>query len=130
MVSPIFQRGNIGRIGSFGTVNDISMCGAEPKYLSLSFIIEEGLQWKILKKIIHSIKLATEKKQVYKIVTGDTKVVERLEKGDKILHQHLGIVVLRQCKNRNRIYKPNQSIIINEGHQLLTEWRLWRKEKV
>ena len=65
MVSPIFFKGgNIGELAVFGTVNDISMCGAEPKYLSLSFIIEEGFAMEDFEKIIHSIKLATEKAEI------------------------------------------------------------------
>jgi hydrogenase expression/formation protein HypE len=65
------------------------MCGAEPKYLSLSFIIEEGFSMEDFQKIINSIKLASEKAGV-KIVTGDTKVVER-GKGDKIYINTSGI---------------------------------------
>ena len=67
------------------------MCGAEPKYLSLSFIIEERFSMEDFEKIIHSIKLATEKAGV-QIVTGDTKVVERRGKGDKSTSTPLELV--------------------------------------
>jgi len=83
LVSPIFfPGGNIGELAVNGTVNDIAMCGAEPKYLSLSFIIEEGLKMTEFWEILLSIKAACEKANV-QIVTGDTKVVEK-GKGDKI----------------------------------------------
>ncbi|MFB0967430.1 MAG: hydrogenase expression/formation protein HypE, partial [Cloacibacterium sp.] len=113
VVSPIFFKGgNIGELAVFGTVNDISMCGAEPKYLSLSFIIEEGFAMEDFEKIIHSIKLATEKAGV-QIVTGDTKVVER-GKGDKIYINTSGIgVIYDNAKIGIEYIKPNQSIIIN-----------------
>jgi hydrogenase expression/formation protein HypE len=77
VVSPIFfPGGDIGKLAVCGTVNDLSMTGAVPLYLSLSFIIEEGLLLADLKKIVNSIgKAATE--AGVKIVTGDTKVVNK-----------------------------------------------------
>ncbi len=90
VVSPIFFKGGtIGELAVNGTVNDLAMCGAEPKYLSLSFIIEEGFSMEEFEKIILSIKQAAEKAGVL-IVTGDTKVVER-GKGDKIYINTSGI---------------------------------------
>ncbi|MDP2060159.1 MAG: AIR synthase related protein, partial [Flavobacteriaceae bacterium] len=83
VVSPIFFKGgNIGELAINGTVNDVAMCGAIPKYLSLAFIIEEGLKIVEFRKIIQSIKAAADRSGVL-IITGDTKVVER-GKGDKI----------------------------------------------
>lgn len=113
VVSPIFFKGgNIGELAVFGTVNDVSMCGAEPKYLSLSFIIEEGFSMEDFQKIINSIKIASEKAGV-KIVTGDTKVVER-GKGDKIYINTSGIgVIYENAKIGIEYIKPKQSIIIN-----------------
>jgi len=90
LVSPIFfPGGNIGELAVNGTVNDIAMCGAVPKYLSLSFIIEEGLTMKEFWAILTSIKFACEKAGVM-VVTGDTKVVEK-GKGDKIFINTTGI---------------------------------------
>ncbi len=90
LVSPIFfPGGNIGELAVNGTVNDLSMCGAIPKYLSLSFIIEEGLKMKEFWEILTSIKFACEKARV-QVVTGDTKVVEK-GKGDKIFINTSGI---------------------------------------
>ena len=83
VISPIFFKGgNIGELAVNGTVNDVAMCGAIPKYLSLAFIVEEGLKIKEFIEIVQSIKIAADISGV-QIITGDTKVVER-GKGDKI----------------------------------------------
>tara|TARA_R110001583_G_scaffold14209_12_gene59774 strand:- start:133 stop:1155 length:1023 start_codon:yes stop_codon:yes gene_type:complete len=83
VVSPIFFKGgNIGDLAVHGTVNDVAMCGAIPRYLSLAFIIEEGLKIEDFVSIVNSIKKAADESSV-QIITGDTKVVER-GKGDKI----------------------------------------------
>ena len=90
VITPIFfPGGNIGELAVNGTVNDLAMCGAIPRYLSLSFIIEEGLAMKEFWDILVSIKFACEEANV-KVVTGDTKVVER-GKGDKIFVNTSGI---------------------------------------
>ena len=90
VINPIFfPGGDIGELAVNGTVNDLAMCGAIPEYLSLSFIIEEGLAMKAFWEILVSIKLACEKAGV-KIVTGDTKVVEK-GKGDQIFINTTGI---------------------------------------
>ena len=90
VISPIFfPGGDIGELAIHGTVNDLAMCGAVPKYLSLSFIIEEGLMMEDFWRILVSIKSACEHTGV-KIITGDTKVVEH-GKGDKIFINTTGI---------------------------------------
>jgi len=90
VISPIFFKGgNIGEIAVNGTVNDVAMCGAIPKYLSLAFIVEEGLKIDEFIEIVKSIKSAADKSGV-KIITGDTKVVER-GKGDKIFINTTGL---------------------------------------
>ena len=77
VVQPIFfPGGDIGKLAICGTVNDLAMVGASPLYLSLAFIIEEGLPIKDLEKVVASIKETAEAAGV-KIVTGDTKVVNR-----------------------------------------------------
>ena len=77
VVSPIFfPGGNIGKLAVYGTVNDLAMSGAKPLYLSLSFIIEEGLPQDELSEVIDSIQKAAQEAEV-EIVTGDTKVVNR-----------------------------------------------------
>lgn len=76
-VSPLFFKGgNIGTLAIHGTVNDVSMLGARPKYLSCGFIIEEGFSLEDLEKIVQSMAEAAKEAGV-KIVTGDTKVVTK-----------------------------------------------------
>lgn len=90
LVSPIFfPGGNIGEIAVNGTVNDLAVCGATPRYLSLSFIIEEGLKMTEFWEVLLAIRSACEDANV-KIVTGDTKVVEK-GKGDKIFINTSGV---------------------------------------
>ncbi|MEL7421571.1 MAG: hydrogenase expression/formation protein HypE [Bacteroidota bacterium] len=90
VISPVFfPGGNIGELAVNGTVNDLAMCGAIPQYLSLSFIIEEGLEMKSFWDILVAIKFACAEAGV-QIVTGDTKVVER-GKGDQIFINTTGI---------------------------------------
>jgi len=77
VVSPIFfPGGDIGKLAVCGTVNDLSMSGAVPSYLSLSFIIEEGLPLADLEKIVNSAHQAAVEAGV-RIVAGDTKVVNQ-----------------------------------------------------
>ena len=98
VISPIFfPGGNIGELAVNGTVNDLAMCGAIPQYLSLSFIIEEGLKMTEFWDILVAIKFACEQAGV-QIVTGDTKVVEK-GKGDKIFVNTTGIGQLHEKAN-------------------------------
>src|SRR5208283_361479 len=83
VVKPLFfPGGDIGTLAVNGTVNDLAMSGARPLYLSLGLILEEGLDMQVLWQIVSSIKKAADCAGV-KIVTGDTKVVDR-GKGDGI----------------------------------------------
>ena len=113
VVSPIFfPGGNIGELAVNGTVNDLAMCGAIPKYLSLSFILEEGLRMEEFWEVLVSIKTACQKAGVH-VVTGDTKVVEK-GKGDKIFINTSGIGELHPAASihLNNI-KPGDKIILN-----------------
>ncbi len=77
VVTPrFFPGGDIGKLAVYGTVNDLSVSGAKPLYLSLSFILEEGLPLRELDAIVESISMALNETET-QIVTGDTKVVER-----------------------------------------------------
>ena len=77
VVRPIFFRGgDIGKLSICGTVNDLAVTGAVPKYISVGVILEEGFDFDDLKKIVVSIATAAREADV-KIVTGDTKVVGR-----------------------------------------------------
>jgi hydrogenase expression/formation protein HypE len=90
VIHPLFfPGGDIGKLSVYGTVNDLAMCGAEPKFISLAFILEEGLLMETLWSVVQSIQASAEETGV-KIVTGDTKVVER-NKGDGIYINTTGI---------------------------------------
>ena len=93
VVSPLFfPGGDIGKLAVCGTINDLSMTGATPLYLSLSLIIEEGLLIVDLKKIIASIQHTAAEADV-KIVTGDTKVVDK-GSADKLFINTSGVGVV------------------------------------
>lgn len=93
VVSPIFfPGGDIGRLAICGTVNDLAMSGASPLYLSLSFIIEEGLSFEELERVLDSVKEAAEEAGV-SVITGDTKVVNR-GTADKLFINTSGIGVV------------------------------------
>lgn len=90
VVSPIFfPGGDIGSLAVTGTVNDLAMCGARPRYLSVGLILEEGLPFATLERIVASMRTTAEKAGVT-VVTGDTKVVER-GKADQIFINTTGI---------------------------------------
>ena len=113
VISPIFfPGGNIGELAVNGTVNDLAMCGAIANYLSLSFIIEEGLCMEEFWEVLLGIKKASEKAGV-QIVTGDTKVVEK-GKGDKIFINTSGIgeIHAKATIAVNRI-RPGDKIIVS-----------------
>lgn len=79
VVRPIFfPGGNIGKLAVCGTVNDLSVVGARPLYLSCGIIIEEGFSLKDLESITLSIKESADKADV-EVVTGDTKVIEKCQ---------------------------------------------------
>lgn len=113
VISPVFfPGGDIGELAINGTVNDVAMCGGIPQYLSLSFILEEGLKMEDFWKILVSIKWASEQAGV-KIVTGDTKVVEK-GKGDQIFINTTGIGPIHAKADINiKNVQPGDKIIIN-----------------
>lgn len=90
VVSPWrFPGGDIGKLAVCGTVNDLAMAGAVPRYLSCGLILEEGVPFETLRQVIASMKQAADEAGV-QIVTGDTKVVDR-GKGDGIFINTAGI---------------------------------------
>ena len=90
VVTPIFfSGGDIGKIAVCGTINDLCMVGAKPLFISVGFIIEEGLEFAEFERILGSM-AKTAKECNVKIVCGDTKVVPR-GKGDKIFINTSGI---------------------------------------
>ncbi|MEN2984410.1 MAG: hydrogenase expression/formation protein HypE [Dictyoglomaceae bacterium] len=115
VVSPIFfNGGDIGKLSIYGTVNDLSVMGAKPLYLSVGFIIEEGLTLNEFRKILQSMSNACRECGV-KIITGDTKVVEK-GKGDKIFINTTGIGIIEKDLDwRGRKIEEGDLIIINGG---------------
>ena len=85
----VFPGGDIGRLAVNGTVNDLVVAGAEPRFLSLALILEEGLDMGVLERVIRSIRDAARAANV-RVVTGDTKVVRRGQ-GDKVYINTAGV---------------------------------------
>ena len=112
VVDPLFfPGGDIGKLCVCGTVNDLAMCGAEPKYLSLALIIEEGLPTESLRRIVASIKAAAEAAGDA-VVTGDTKVVER-GRGDGVYITTSGIGVVRYPGLVPERMRPGDAVLIS-----------------
>lgn len=89
-----FPGGDIGRLAVCGTVNDVSMLGAEPLYLTAGFILEEGLEIELLERVVASMQIAAQEAGV-QIVAGDTKVVQR-GKADGVYINTAGVGILPQ----------------------------------
>ncbi len=115
VVDPIFfPGGNIGKLAVCGTVNDLAVSGATPKYLSASFIIEEGFSIKDLKTIVSSMADEAKKAGIF-IVTGDTKVVNKGQ-CDKLFINTSGIGILEEkykAISSGENIKVGDKIIIN-----------------
>ncbi len=115
VIDPVFfPGGNIGKLAVCGTINDLAVSGAIPKYISAAFIIEEGFHIDSLKLIADSMAFEAEKAGV-KIITGDTKVVEK-GKCDSIFISTSGIGILPADRVHigaaSRV-KPGDKLIIN-----------------
>jgi hydrogenase expression/formation protein HypE len=113
VVKPLFfPGGDIGRLAVCGTVNDLAVMGAEPLYLSIAFIIEEGFAVARLEKILASIALACRESGA-RIVCADTKVVER-GKADGIFITTAGIgrPAFRKPVRPARV-RPGDAILVN-----------------
>jgi hydrogenase expression/formation protein HypE len=115
VIDPLFfPGGNIGKLAVCGTVNDLSVCGADPHFISVSFIIEEGFPMKDLETIVSSLAEEAKKAKVT-VVTGDTKVVNK-GKCDKLFINTAGI---GSIKKKNLLIskagniQPGDVIIIN-----------------
>jgi hydrogenase expression/formation protein HypE len=113
VVNPIFfPGGDIGKLAVCGTVNDLSMIGAIPSYLSLSLIVEEGFSIELLKQIVSSIHETAEEAGV-SIVTGDTKVVEH-GAADQLFINTAGIGWIRPGVNLSGVNaKPRDRILLS-----------------
>jgi hydrogenase expression/formation protein HypE len=112
VISPIFFRGgNIGKLSICGTINDLVSSGANPIYLSCGFILEEGLSLMELEKIVRSMG-ETAKQSGVKIITGDTKVVQK-GAADKVFINTTGIGIIPPDINVSGANaKPGDKIIV------------------
>ena len=112
VVDPIFfPGGDIGKLAVCGTVNDIAMCGGEPKYLSCSLILEEGLPLQDLERVIASLRDAALAAGV-QVVTGDTKVVEK-GRGDKLYLNTAGIGFLKHPGLSPTKIRPGDAVLVS-----------------
>lgn len=113
VVRPLFfPGGDIGSLAINGTVNDLAMSGAKPLYLSVGFILEEGLPMETLWRIVQSLQKAAQYAKV-KIVTGDTKVVDK-GKGDGIYINTAGVGIIEHSLSISpQSVQPGDAILIN-----------------
>jgi hydrogenase expression/formation protein HypE len=113
VVYPLFfPGGDIGSLAVYGTVNDLAMSGARPRFLSAAFVIEEGLPMETLWQVAQSMRRAADAAEV-RIVTGDTKVVDK-GRGDGIFITTAGVgVIEHDLVIGPRSVRPGDVIIIN-----------------
>jgi hydrogenase expression/formation protein HypE len=113
VVKPLFfPGGDIGTLAVYGTVNDLAMCGAQPKYLSIGLILEEGLELDILQRVSAAIGAAAGRCGV-EVVTGDTKVVERGH-GDGLYVNTAGVGTVRDgVRIEPRAITPGDAVLLS-----------------
>lgn len=123
-VDPLFfKNGDIGKISVCGTVNDIAVSGAIPRYITLAMIIEEGFSTDDLRRILESIKRTCIEADV-KIVAGDTKVMRRGEV-DKILINTTGVGIFKNKAKKLSGIREGDKIVVtgsigNHGVHILS----------
>jgi len=113
VVNPLFfPGGDIGKLAVCGTVNDLVVMGARPLYLSCAVIIEEGLPFEELERIVESI-ARTAKEAGTAVVAGDTKVVER-GAADKMFITTSGIGLFEECERpRPELVEPGDAVLVS-----------------
>lgn len=113
VVSPLFfPGGDIGKLAVHGTVNDLSMSGAQPLYISAGFILEEGFPIADLQRIVQSMAGAARESGVA-IVTGDTKVVPR-GKADGVFINTAGVgLLVPQWPIGQAHARPGDKVLLN-----------------
>jgi hydrogenase expression/formation protein HypE len=113
VVSPLeFPGGNIGHLAVHGTVNDLAMMGATPKYLSAGFVLEEGLDFELLDRILDAMATTAAACGV-EIVTGDTKVVDR-GKADGLFVNTTGVGFLNGgFRPSPQLARPGDTILVS-----------------
>lgn len=115
VIQPLeFPGGDIGKLAVAGTVNDLAVSGSKPAYLTAGFILEEGLELAVLKRIVRSM-ADTALQAGVRIVAGDTKVVERGKCGGLLINT-TGIGFLEEPGRIDvRRIQPGDRVIINGG---------------
>jgi len=114
VVSPLFfPGGDIGRLAICGTVNDLAMVGAQPVALTCGFVIEEGLSFEVLQRVVVSMKGAAQEAGIY-IAAGDTKVVQK-GGADKLFINTSGIGKIAEGVNISGANAKNGDVIIISG---------------
>lgn len=113
VVKPLFfPGGDIGKLAVCGTVNDLAVVGAEPRYLSAGFILAEGLSMAVLERVVRSM-AETARAAGVQIVTGDTKVVERgAADGLFINTAGVGVIPPGRAVSPERL-QPGDNILVN-----------------
>lgn len=113
VVRPLFfPGGDIGSLAVHGTVNDLAMCGARPRWLTAAFVLEEGFPLADLRRVVGSMADAARRCGV-RVIAGDTKVVER-GKGDGVFitTTGLGEVMVRAPVAPERV-RPGDAVIVS-----------------
>ena len=112
VVDPLFfPGGDIGKLAVCGTVNDVAMCGAEPKFLSCALILEEGLPVEILERVLQSMRCSAADAGV-QIVTGDTKVVEK-GRGDGLYINTSGIGFKKHSLSGIQAVRDGDAVLVS-----------------
>jgi hydrogenase expression/formation protein HypE len=107
-----FPGGDIGRLAVCGTVNDVAMVGATPKYLTAGFILEEGFELDELERIVESMKIAADEAGIT-IVAGDTKVVQK-GKADGLYINTTGLGVIPDgIEIGGALARPGDAVILS-----------------
>ncbi len=108
----VFPGGDIGSLAVYGSVNDLAMMGAIPLYLTVGFILEEGLPMDTLTSIVQSMASAAKKAGVA-IITGDTKVVEKNHGDGMYINTSAIGVIHSQNYPHPRLIQPGDAILVN-----------------
>lgn len=114
VVSPLFfPGGDIGRLAVCGTVNDLAMVGAQPVALTCGFVVEEGLAFEILQRVVTSLKAAAQEAGVF-IAAGDTKVVQK-GSADQLFINTSGIGIVADGINISGANAKEGDVVIVSG---------------
>ncbi len=107
-----FPGGDIGRLAVCGTVNDVAMMGATPKYLTTGFILEEGVEFELLDRVVASMRAAADEAGV-SIIAGDTKVVQK-GKADGLYINTTGVGVIEDgVEIGGALARPGDVVILS-----------------